>query len=620
MKTTVTKLFAAQAEATPEYPAVIHPEADETLSYRTLSLQADRFAQAILEHGITPGAFVAVCLPPGINRIAAFLAVWRANSAYVSMDPTQPERRLRFIVEDSHASLVITTAELAGHFPEVPVMLLDEAQSDVQPGPDLKSPMREVPAQTTHPDDAAIIYYTSGTTGTPKGVVVPHASITHFLTHVREPSLTVGDRVAQLNSPAFDAITFEIWGTLTSGATLVVMPRELLTDGRLLGKAFRSHGVTAMITATSVFHEISAQDPTAFAPLRMLLVGGEPMDPQRAREVKVNLSGKLMNVYGPTETTTFTIWHEISEVPEGMRPIPIGRPLAGLRAQVLDDDLRPVRDGEIGELYVSGPCLTLGYLNRPDLTAASFVPDPEHPGEQLYRTGDRAYLENGDLIYAGRTDHQVKIRGFRIELGEIETQLLAHPEVAQACVIVRGEGPERSLAGFVVPAAAPSTGDASDSSLTTRLRDFLGTELPQWMVPHLVVLDRLPLTSVGKIDRTALAQLPLAPAAQARDADSSVDDTGLTPLEACLGQLWCELIGVENVTAEDDFFALGGHSILVGRLNAKIRSTLNVHPPLKAYYAHTTLSDQARMLLAHEPSPGQLHRTVVDLSNKGVLA
>jgi acyl-coenzyme A synthetase/AMP-(fatty) acid ligase len=406
--------------------------------------------------------------------------------------------------------------------------------------------------------------------------------------------------VAHLNSPAFDATTFDTWGPLLSGACVVVLNRDLLTDAALLGEAIRTQGISVMLATAAVFHEAALQNPRTFDPLRLLLVGGEAMDPRRARAVLATFPGRLMNVYGPTEATTFVTRHEVTEVPEGATSVPIGRPMDGMRAVVLDEELRPVPDGEDGELCLGGPCLAHGYLGRPDLTDAVFVPDPAAAGELLYRTGDRARrTTDGALEYRGRTDRQVKIRGFRIELAEVEARLLDRPDVANAFVIVRGEGADRSLAGFVVP----SDGASDPKELATRLGEHLALELPSWMVPRVTVLDRLPLTTAGKVDGAALARL-------VPERETAPDDGRLTPLENLLAGIWTELTEVESVGPDDDFFAIGGHSILVGRLNAKIRSVLGVRPPLRAYYTGSTLAGQAAMLLAHEPEPGHVDARV----------
>ncbi|MFD6876628.1 MULTISPECIES: non-ribosomal peptide synthetase [unclassified Streptomyces] len=594
----LSALFTRQVERTPDAVAVFHPAAREQMTYAELDRVADRVARLLIDRGAGPGSFVAVCLPQGVRRIAAFLGVWKAGAAYVSMEPEQPANRHRFIVEDSGASCVITNADLAGRF----------RHDAVLPDFDVNAAGGASPSEppTVAPASPAIVYYTSGTTGTPKGVVVSHASIAHFLAHVAgpDPDLALGpdDRTAQLTSPAFDAITYEIWATLTSGAGLVILPRQLLADGGLLGEEFRRHGITAMITATSVFHEVALQNPAAFAPLRLLLVGGEAMDPRRARDVLATLSGTLANVYGPTETTTFVIRHAVTDVTDETRVIPIGTPLPGLEAHVLDDELRPVPEGRRGELYMSGPCLSLGYLNRPDQTARAFVPHPERPDVTLYRTGDLVERGvDGVLVYLGRTDHQVKIRGHRVELGEIEARMLAHPDVANGCVVVRGEESDRSLAGFL--ALAPTA--AADTA--ARVRDDLARELPEWMVPRLTVLDRLPLTPVGKIDRAALGAL--VPQREPHTVPvASVD--GLSPLEQALAAIWGELLEADSIAPEDDFFAMGGHSILLGRLSARIRRDLEIRPPMRAYYAASTLAEQARMLLSHDPEPARVEAFV----------
>ncbi|MEO3871127.1 non-ribosomal peptide synthetase [Nonomuraea sp. B12E4] len=578
MSPTLSALFEEQAARTPDAPAVHHPDAGVEISYRELSREADRMAQALVARGLPEGGVVAVCLPQGVARVAAFLAAGKAGAAYTPMDPAHPAARHRFIAEDSGAAVVVTTEDLAGHFPGLPVLRADADRAEI-------AGMPAAPPSPGRHHEAAIIYYTSGTTGTPKGVLVPHRSIAHFLSSIRDPGLTPSDRMAQLSSPAFDASTFEIYGPLTSGGCLVIVPRDLLTDPAGLGEAVRRHGITTMFLATSVFHEIAATDPTVFGPLRLLVVGGEAMDPRRARDVLAAGPGRFLNLYGPTETTTFVIWHEITEIPDDARSVPIGRPMGRVRAHVLDEDGRPAREGE---LWLAGPCVALGYLNRPELSAAAFVPDPGVPGELMYRTGDRVWLRaDGLLEFAGRTDQQVKIRGHRLELGEVEARLLAHPEVAGAAVAVLGEGAEARLAGFVVPARGVG-GD-----LPGRLRAHLSELVPSWMVPVVTVIDRLPLTSLGKVDRAALVRLAgAAPRAVAGVAGVA----GLTPLESWLAEVWTDLVGAAPAGPDDDFFAIGGHSVLVGRLHARVRSVLGAQPPMRSYYTHTKLSDQARML------------------------
>ncbi|MEU6243472.1 non-ribosomal peptide synthetase [Streptomyces sp. NPDC047024] len=591
-------LFARQVELTPDAVAVFHPDAREQLTYAELDRVADGVARLLISRDVGPGSFVGVCLPPGCRRIAAFLGVWKAGAAYVSMEPEQPVNRNRFILEDSGASCVIAGTELAERFPSE--LVLPEFDMDPAVG---GAPVEPPSVASAGP---AIVYYTSGTTGTPKGVLVGHASIAHFLAQLSGPDADLspapGDRTAQLASTAFDATTYEIWATLTSGATLVIFPRELLTDGGLLGEEFRRHGVTAMLAPTSVFHEIALQNPAAFAPLRVLIVGGEALDPRRARDVLATLSGTLVNAYGPTETTTFVTRHVVTGVTDETRIIPIGTPLPGLEAHVLDEELRPVPEGERGELCMSGPCLSLGYLNRPEQTARVFMPHPERPDVALYRTGDLVMRDaDGVLVYLGRTDHQVKVRGHRLELGEVEARLLDHPEVSNACVVVRGEEADRSLAGYVVlaPTAAADTAD--------RVRDDLAQELPEWMVPRLTVVDRLPLTPMGKVDRAALAAL--APQRE-RDAVPEASAEVLSPLEQALSAMWCDLLEVDTVAPEDNFFMMGGHSILLGRLSARIRRELEIRPPLRAFYAHATLGAQALMLESHGPDPARVAAVV----------
>ncbi|TYB69123.1 non-ribosomal peptide synthetase [Nonomuraea sp. PA05] len=602
MSPTITSLFEAQVARTPGAPAVQHPDAGRELSYRDLSREANRLARALVARGLPAAGKVAVCLPQGVDRIAAFLAAGKAGAAYVSMDPAQPKARHEFIADDSRADIVITVEELAGHFPGTPALLVDTDRAEIAAMPPEPPPARPG-------NEVAIIYYTSGTTGTPKGVLISHEGVAHFLRGLRDPALSPSDRMAQVNNPAFDATTFEVYGALTSGGCLVIISRDLLTDPAEFGEAIKRHGVTTALLATSVFHEIAAGNPAAFAPLRVLVTGGEALDPRRARDVlAAGRPGHLLNAYGPTEATTFVTWHEVTAVAGDARSIPIGLPLGEVRAYVLDKDLRPVPDGEPGELCLAGPCLALGYLNRPELTEAAFVPDPAVPGELMYRTGDFARRGPGGVLgFAGRIDRQVKLRGYRIELGEIEAQVIAHPDVAGGAVLVEGEGDSRRLAAYVVPARG------ADGDLPGRLRAHLAERLPLWMVPGLTVLDRLPLTSTGKLDRAALTAIagerraeagpPFAHAAPT-SADAGVGGeaglAGVAPLESWLAGVWTELTGIAPKGPDDDFFVIGGHSVLVGRLRARVRAVLGTQPPLRDYFRNSRLSEQAAMLRRHD--------------------
>ncbi|GAA2206586.1 non-ribosomal peptide synthetase [Nonomuraea monospora] len=628
MSPTISSLFEEQVARTPGAPAIQHPDAGRELSYRDLSREANRLAQALVARGLPAAGTVAVCLPQGVDRIAAFLAAGKAGAAYVSMDPALPRARHEFIAGDSRADIVITVEELAGHFPGTPALLVDADRAEIAAMPPEAPPAR--PA-----NEVAIIYYTSGTTGTPKGVLASHEGVAHFLRSLRDPALSPSDRMAQINNPAFDATTFEVYGALTSGGCLVIISRDLLTDPAEFGEAIKRHGITTALVATSVFHEIAAGNPAAFAPMRVLVVGGEALDPRRARDVlAVGRPGHLLNAYGPTETTTFVTWHEVTAVADDTRFIPIGLPLGEVRAYVLDKDLRPVPDGEAGELCLAGPCLALGYLGRPELTEAAFVPDPAVPGELMYRTGDFARRGAGGVLeFTGRIDRQVKLRGYRIELGEIEAQVVAHPDVAGGAVIVEGEGDGRRLAAYVVPA------QGGDGDIPGRLRAYLAERLPLWMVPGLTVLDRLPLTPTGKLDRAALsatveerraeagrthAGLTGADASTAGRAHASLTSAGagagalgsageagsdqvggagldgVAPLESWLAGVWTELTGIAPKGPDDDFFVIGGHSVLVGRLRARVRAVLGTQPPLRDYFRNSRLSEQAAMLRRHD--------------------
>ncbi|MFC9429742.1 amino acid adenylation domain-containing protein [Streptomyces sp. NPDC056987] len=465
------------AESAPDAIAVTYPAEGPTLTYRELDRRAARLAAHLAERGVRPGDHVVLCLPPGPHLVVAFLAVVRAGAAYVPLDPGHPAERRRLIARDCAARAVVTLSRFAdAHAGTGPaVIAVDTAAEHIARGDSAFAP---VPVR---PEATAYVCYTSGTTGTPKGVVVPHRAVLDLVASTDYVRITADDNVAQAANPAFDAITFEIWATLCAGATVVGLEKDVVLDPVAFEAAVRDHGVTVLFLTTALFQQIANERPSAFAPLRTLLFGGEVCDPRTVRRVLAAAPpARLLNVYGPTEATTFATWHEIGEHDDTTRPIPIGGAIGATVTRVLDGHGSPVGPGGTGELYLGGPCLALGYLGQDALTAERFVPDPagEAGGSgsagRLYRTGDRVTVRaDGALVFQDRVDHQVKLRGFRIEPGEIEAVLARHPSVAQATVVPRRTPTgDKSLAAYVVPSMS---GTADADALTAEWHEIYET-------------------------------------------------------------------------------------------------------------------------------------------------
>ncbi|RSS56463.1 non-ribosomal peptide synthetase, partial [Streptomyces sp. WAC06614] len=483
---TTPQLVAAQAARTPDAPALVFE--DTTLTYRELQDRAGRLAALFARHGAGRGRSVAVALGRSTDTVVSMLAAMRAGAAYVPVDPAYPAERIAYILEDSRPALVVTTTALQDALPEdgTPRLLLDTAALPADPAP-------EAPIT---PQDAAYVIYTSGSTGRPKGVVVSHTGVASMAAaHLAWFGGGPGHRVLQFSSPSFDASIWEMLTTLATGSALVLAPAERLAAGEPLATLLAEQRVTHATLPPVV---LAAMGEARLPADMTLVTAGEACS---AELVARWADGRRMvNAYGPTESTVCATMS--SPLSTGAGAPTIGRPITNTRVHVLDAYLNPVPVGVPGELYVTGPGLARGYLNRPGLTAERFVADPYGPaGSRMYRTGDLVrWTADGELDYLGRADDQVKIRGFRIELGEVETALLGHPAVAQSAVVVREDTPgDKRLVGYVVPAGSPADVDPA------ALRTHVGTTLPDYMVPAaVVVLDALPVTANGKLDRRAL--------------------------------------------------------------------------------------------------------------------
>ena len=568
----VHELIARQAASAGSRVAVEFGE--ETLTYDELEARANRLAARLRSHGAAPGVRVGVFLERSLEMVVGVLGILKAGAAYVPLDPAFPAERLAFMLEDSGAALVVTSAALAR---VVPSPALPRVLVDVEEPPlPTASP---APAAPATPDDLAYVIYTSGSTGRPKGVAITHRALVNLLESMaREPGLHAQDVLLSVTTLSFDIAGLELYLPLIQGARVVLASRDEASDGALLMARLATSGAT-MMQATPATWRLLLQSGWTGNPRLTVLCGGEAL-PRDLADVLVAKVGELWNVYGPTETT---IWSSAGRVQSGHGPVSIGRPIANTQLWVLDARLQPLPVGVPGELYIGGLGLAQGYWHRPELTAERFIPDPfaATPGARLYKTGDRArWLANGTLECLGRLDTQVKLRGFRIELGEIEAALHECPGVGQAAVVSQDvTGAEPRLVAFLT--ASPTM-----PIDTTTVRAKLGTWLPAYMVPAAyVVLDALPLTPNGKIDRKALKK---------RDAggvsSAAVHVAPRTPTEEAVAAIWAETLQVPSLSIDDNFFDVGGHSLSAARIITRLRSTFDVDVRLRALFEQPTIA------------------------------
>ncbi len=602
---TVPELVAGVAARVPDAVAVSCGAV--ALTYGELDAAADRLAGALAARGAGPESVVGVVMDRSAELVAALLGVLKAGAAYLPVDPGYPAQRVTAMLRDARPVAVIASpasvAALAEVLVSAPVLVMGDAElAEAGAG----TAGGEARARLS-PDNAAYVMYTSGSTGVPKGVVVPHAAVDRLVRGGGFARVGGGDVMGLLSSVSFDAATFEIWGALASGARLAVAPAGVLSAAELAGFV-SSSGVSVLWLTAGLFSQVAEANAQALAGLRYLLAGGDVLPVAACRAVLEQAPGvRLINGYGPTENTTFTAtWPvQAGDLQRG-DGIPIGTPVADTRVFVLDGWLEPVPPGVAGELYAAGAGLARGYAGRPGLTGERFVACPFGSGERMYRTGDLArWTPDGVLVFCGRADDQVKLRGFRIEPGEVEAVLAGCPGVAWAAVTVRVEADgDKRLAAYIVPADP-----VGDGALALRAREYVAGRLPGYMVPAVVtVLDEFPLTANGKVDRAALPAPDYAAAATGGRGPQTV-------AEEILCGLFADVLGLGQVGAEDDFFALGGHSLLATRLVSRVRAVLGVEVPVRALFAAPTparlaawlgQAGPARRGLAPQARPGRV--------------
>ncbi|MFI6084258.1 amino acid adenylation domain-containing protein [Streptomyces sp. NPDC051217] len=577
LDTTIPESLARQVQLTPDAIAVVC--GNDSLTYSQLDAKADQLAAGLAQRGVGPESLVAIALPRSAESIVALLGVLKAGAAYLPLDPDHPVERVRWMLRDARPVLLLTAADTASHLSSpCPSATLAE----------LEGGDREKEADgARHPLALAYVIYTSGSTGTPNGIGVTHRDVVGLA--VDQRNRRGAHEGILLHSPlAFDASVYEMWVPLLNGGRVVVAPSADLTPDALAEQVTR-HGLATVLLTSALFNLLVAEDPHCLAGLQEVWVGGDRVSPHSVgRAMTACPDTVFVNGYGPTETTCIATSHQVDPARARGAEVPIGQPLATMRAYVLDEQLRPVAPDASGELYVAGIGVARGYERRVTLTAERFVACPFGPaGERMYRTGDLVIRDaDGELVYQGRADHQVKVRGFRIEPGEIETALLAHPAVAQAAVTARQgrrTGTEKQLVGYIVLArdAVPAPDPVE---LPGELMEFVAQRLPEFMVPAaLMVLDRLPLTPNEKLDRAALPEPRFAGTAYRAPRPGT---------EEILAGVVAEVLGQARVGADDDFFALGGDSIQSIQVVSRARAQ-GVLVSSRQVFEHRTVAELA---------------------------
>jgi amino acid adenylation domain-containing protein len=586
----IARLFEDQAERTPNVVAAV--SGDNRLTYRELNERSNRLARFLRNAGAGPETLVGLAVDRSHDMLIAMLAILKSGGAYLPIDPNYPSSRVALVIEDSHLGFILTTEQIRATLPASAARMISLDGDAVA----IAAQSAEPVPSTANENNLAYVIYTSGSTGKPKGVMVEHRNVINFFAGMDQILGAEPGTWLAVTSISFDISVLELLWTVTRGFRVVIhgegnsdkIPAEIL-----------SHGATHLQSTPSLLRAL-VSDPhslEALGKLKTILIGGEALPASLVAALRRSFTGEIYNMYGPTETA---IWSTVYRVEHARTSIPIGKPILNTQVYVLDSQRRPVPPGEIGDLLIGGDGVVRGYLNRAELTAERFISDPFRPGGRLYRTGDLArFLDDGNLEFLGRADFQVKIRGFRIELGEIEAALERQSGVAQAVVVAR-EDPQadKILAAYVV--AKDGTSVSTDS-----LRSALEGALPNYMVPsHFVILDSLPLTANGKIDRNALPPISLA-------SNNSTDD-GETPrgeFEQVLAKTWAEALGLSRIRRHDNFFSLGGHSLAALKIAFKSQQEFHVEFPLQMFAQYPVLCEQAR----------RLEEMVVEQADAGIL-
>jgi amino acid adenylation domain-containing protein len=575
----VHELFLQQVTKSPDRLAVVFR--DQSLTYQELNEQANQLAAHLRRVKAGPESMVAVCLDRSPDMVITLLAILKTGAAYLPIEPSRAVERIRLILDDSKAGILVTTQHWANvlGLQDIRSVCLDTERQQIASEP------RDNLPNLAKPEDLAYVIYTSGSTGVPKGVQIGHRSVVNFLVSMRQrPGLTPDDVLVAVTPLSFDISGLELFLPLTVGARVVVADSETVLDPIRLGDLIESSKATVMQATPATWRMLLESGWHGSQRLR-ILCGGENLSRSLADKL-LERSSEVWNLYGPTETT---IWSTLCKVEPGPDPISIGKPIANTQVYVLDNWLNPLPHGIAGELFIGGDGLANGYLNRPELTAVRFIPNPfdTRSGARLYRTGDQVkFLGDGSLQFQGRLDYQVKIRGHRVELGEIETILGKCPGVQQAIVTLREDSTDNPmLTGYFVP-------EPGRRVSPSEIREFLEKKLPDYSVPsYFVPLERFPLTPSGKVDRKALP----APASRRPEVDGAVVAPN-TSTEESLARIWCDVLELPSVGIHDNFFELGGHSLRMTQVISRIRQVFQVEVPFVQVFQSPTIAKLAAQI------------------------
>ncbi|MCU0532553.1 MAG: amino acid adenylation domain-containing protein [Hydrococcus sp. Prado102] len=589
----IHQLFEKQVECTPDNIAIVFE--DRQITYRELNDRANQLARYLQKQGVKPDVLVGICVEPTIEMIVGLLGILKAGGAYLPLDPTYPKERLQYMLSDAEVTLIVTTEKCLNSLPshQAKIICLDS---------DWEVIAKESKENTTNAialSNLAYIIYTSGSTGKPKGVLVTHYNVVRLFAATQDCyNFNQNDVWTLFHSYAFDFSVWEIWGALLYGGRLAIVPYWISRTPEAFYELLKTEKVTVLNQTPSAFKQLieveESLNPSEDLSLRLVIFGGEALELQSLKPWFARHSDshpQLINMYGITETTVHVTYRPITMADLDASVSVIGRPIKDLNVYLLDRNLQPVPIGVTGEMYISGAGVSRGYLNRPDLTAERFIPNPfsTKPGARLYKSGDKArYLENGEIEYVGRIDNQVKLRGFRIELGEIEAVLNQLPEVATGVVLLREDNlGNPSLVAYL-------TLQPEQTTTISSLRREMKSKLPEYMVPSaFVILPRLPLTANGKIDRKALP----APDASQLIAEGEYLAPS-TPTQEILTGIWQEVLGLKRVGIRDNFFELGGHSLIATRVISQIRQVFKIDLPLRSLFEKPTIVDLAQEIEA----------------------